>query len=273
MIKMALDKLTEIWDRLGLVGKVINLRDRTDRAEHAIKSAKSIGLPIEFYYADKHPEGGVAGCFESHQNVCRDALLRGERRLLVLEDDFEGTEEILKEEGIAALKEAVDFVTTRDDWSIVYLGVLPNIWFEKSERVGPHMYRMKPWACTHAMIVNEAYMKEIVQWKFTRYGKDAYDWRHRKCERAFAFHPQAIKQFDSPSDIRTQMPTPTFLRDLPLNAASWYALNIGISLGHALAVFACIAVIMSFTAADSKTANKKYATKTLERGILHNSVS
>jgi GR25 family glycosyltransferase involved in LPS biosynthesis len=268
---MALEKVTQLWDRLGLVGKVINLRERTDRAEHAIQSAKSIGLPIEFYYTEKHPDGGVAGCFESHQNVCREALASGQKRLLVLEDDFEGTEDLLKEEGLKALEEAIEFVNTREDWSIVYLGVLPNIWFEKSVRVGPHMYKLKPWACTHAMIVSEKYMKEIVSWKFTQYGKDAYDWRHRKCEHAYAFHPQAIKQFDSPSDIRTQLPTPTFLRDVPLNAASWYALNIGISLGHALAVFACIALIMSFTA-DAKTANKNLAKKTLEKSILKNSV-
>jgi hypothetical protein len=262
-----IEVLRELWTKLNLKGQVINLRGREDRAEHAKKAAHSIGLDIEFYFADKHPLGGAAGCFESHQNVCRRALDSGAKRVLVLEDDFEATDELFTEDGTKALKEAIDFVNSREDWSIVYLGVLPNIWFEKSVRVGKHMYRMKPWACTHAMILNESYMKDVVTWKYSVEGKDAYDWRHRKCKDAYAFHPQALKQFDSPSDIpHTQVPAPAFLRDLPINAASWYALNVGVSLGHTLAVFAVIAVTMSMTS-NAQKENARYATQTLQKSI------
>jgi GR25 family glycosyltransferase involved in LPS biosynthesis len=178
-----METLEQLWSRLGLVARVITLKGRTDREKHARESASKVKLPIEFFFAERHPKGGTQGCFDSHQQVCQKALDRGDKMVFILEDDFEATAELDTEKGKRALRESIEFVKTRNDWDIMYLGVLPNIWFEKSHRVGSHVYRMKPWACTHAMIVSEKYMKEIVTWKFNESGKDAYDWRHRKNEK------------------------------------------------------------------------------------------
>lgn len=263
-----METVSELWAKLGLVGRVISLKGRSDRESHARENAKTIGLPIDFFFAERHPKGGTYGCFDSHQQVCRQALQRGDKMLLVLEDDFEATEELFTESGVKALRESIEFVLTRSDWDIMYLGVLPNIWIEKSQRVGKYIYKLKPWACTHAMIVNENYMKEIVTWKFLETaGKDAYDWRHRKCERAFAFHPQAIKQYDSPSDIRNvQLSVPAVFRDLPINLASWYALNIGSSLGQSVCVLLVGALTITMAKSSMKH-NSEFAQKVLKNSI------
>lgn len=259
------ERLGALWDKLGLRAKVITLRGRSDREVHARAAAERVGLAIDFFYAERHPKGGTAGCFDSHQRVCREALAAGEKRVLVLEDDFDPTDELFHEEGCKALKEAIDFVHARDDWHIVYLGVLPNVWCEKSVRVGKFMYRLRPWACTHAMILSEAYMRQVASWTFVEEGKDAYDWRHRSCEHAYAFHPQAFKQYESPSDIRaTQLPAPPVLRDMPLNVASWYALNIGVSLGHALCVLTVAALVGSLASSSSRH-NDTFAKRTLQK--------
>jgi len=261
------ERLAALWDRLDCTATVINLKGRSDRELHAREAANAIALPIEFFYAEKHIKGGTAGCFDSHQKVCEKYLQRGDPMGLILEDDFMHTEELLTEAGAKALEEAIEFAHKDTNWKIIYFGVLPNIWFEKSVKVGQHMYKMKPWACTHAMLVSRAYMEEIVSWKFIEGGKDAYDWRHRKCTAAYAFHPQALKQFESPSDIRSvQLPTPGFLRDMPVNMASWYALNIGISLAHSIIVFTVIAVVMSLSG-DPKRQNKILASTVLQRAI------
>jgi hypothetical protein len=227
------DEIQELWKHL-LAGQqnggavVINLRERKDREALAQNSAKNMGLSIEFYYAERHKINGTMGCFESHQNVCREALKNGKKRLLVLEDDFCPTDELFSKDGVAALREIVEFANSTNDWNIIYLGVMPNVWSESTAPIGKHLYKMRPWSCTHAMILNEAYMKEIVSWKFSSFvKKDAYDWRHRKCEKAYTVHPQLIKQSESPSDIRNfQIPVPNslkFLRDAPIKLVSWYA--------------------------------------------------
>ena len=114
----------------------------------------------------------------------------------------------------------------------MYLGVLPNI-FQHSELVGKYCYKLKPWSSTHAMIVNEKYMKKIVSWTWREDIKDAYDARHRTCEEAYATHPIIFRQFDSPSDIRSsQTHAPNYIRDLPVHIAGWYAVNIGTGLPH-----------------------------------------
>ena len=263
-----METLSEIWTDLGLVARVISLKGRNDRENHARENAKSVGLPIEFFFAEKHPKGGTYGCFDSHQQVCKQSLERNEKMLFVLEDDFEATEELFTQSGINALKECIEFVKTRNDWDIMYLGVLPNIWFEKSIRVGKYIYRMKPWACTHAMIVSQNYMKEIVNWKFVEEaGKDAYDWRHRKNQRAYSFHPQAFKQYESPSDIRNvQLSVPGFMRDLPLNLASWYALNIGSSLGQSMCVLFVGALTLSMAKSSLKH-NSEFAQRVIKNSI------
>jgi hypothetical protein len=256
----------ELWEKLGVKGQVINLKERDDRAKSSLLNAQLIGLPIEIFTVERHPDGGEAGCFESHQKVCQSALDNGQKFALVFEDDFGPTVELMSDHGYSALKEAIEFVLTSNDWSIVYLGVLPNVWHEKSIRTGKHLYRVKPWSCTHAMIIHENYMREIVKWRYLGKGADAIDRRHRKCEKAYAFHPQAFKQIESPSDIRHNSYNFTGpIRDLPVNLASWYALNIGVSLGQSLIVFAVIVFLMSITSSESHY--KKLAVRTLKRSF------
>ena len=241
------DRLAAAWERLGLTAQVITLSSRPDRAEHVQSAAGSVSLPYELFQVERHPSGGTQGCFESHVALCRRALERGQRMMLVLEDDFEPTLDVLgTEAGVRALEELVDFVSTRIEWDLMYLGVMPNIWTEKSTRTGRQLYRLHPWACTHAYVINTDYMHEVAGWTFKQSGHDAIDWRYRECRRAYACHPQVFKQYESPSDIRSvQLPVPAFLRDVPVNAASWYALNVGASLSQTLLVLSVGAVMLS----------------------------
>lgn len=256
------------WASIGVKPKVISLKSREDRQLHAQESAAKLGLEIDFFLAERHPGGGAHGCFDSHIKVCQDAIMKQQKRVFILEDDFEGTDELLNGSGSPALEEAIAFINSTDDWDILYLGVLPNIWSETSERKGKYMYKCKPWSCTHAMIINEDYMKKMSEWTFGEKGKDAIDWRHRKCERAYSFHPQAMKQCESPSDIRaSQIPAPHFIRDMPVNSASWYARNVGYSMGKLLAISG-ISVLTFAMGRASVGQNKEFATKKLSEGIL-----
>jgi hypothetical protein len=255
------------WKSIGVKPTVITLKSRVDRQDHAIKSAAKMGLDIDFFLAERHPGGGAHGCFDSHIKVCQAAIMKQQKRVFILEDDFEATDELMN--GSASLEEGIAFINSSDDWDILYLGVLPNIWSESSERIGKYMYKCKPWSCTHAMIINEGYMKKMSEWTFGETGKDAIDWRHRTCERAYSFHPQAIKQCESPSDIRaTQIPAPNFIRDMPVNSASWYARNVGYSIGKLLAI-SCVSVLTFAMGRASVNQNKEFAIQKLKEGILN----
>jgi hypothetical protein len=254
------------WDRLGVRGQVITLKHRDDRAAHVAEAATAAGLPYDLFRVERHPNGGSQGCFESHVALARRASASGAPYHLVFEDDFEPTAELLTSEAAAsALEEAVAFATTSTDWDIIFLGVVPNVWSARSQRAGKHLYRTQPWACTHAYIMSAAYAREVGSWRFRVDGKDAIDWRYRDCPRAFAFHPQAFKQYESPSDIRNvQLPVPAFLRDTPINMLSWYALNVGISLLQALAIIG-VASMMLALGRSSSTKNARFARRLLAR--------
>ena len=209
---------------------VISLRTRSDRHAHVEKAAQECGLgKIDMLLVDKHSVSGAQGCFESHVQLAKMQVQKNIPHQLVLEDDFAGTDELLKTaKGLKSLRAAITFVQHRKDWDLFYLGVLPNVWTEFTERQNEYVYRMTPYACTHAYIISLEYAKEVATWTWNRTNKDAIDWRYRSCKKAFVCHPQIFKQAESPSDINHfTIPVPLFARDFPLNLASWYGLNVG----------------------------------------------
>lgn len=262
-------RLAAAWARLGVRGQVITLKHRGDRAAHVADAAAASSLPVDLFQVERHPKGGSHGCFESHVALARRAADSGAPYHLVFEDDFEPTAELLTSpDAVDALEEAVQFATTSSNWDMIYLGVVPNVWSARSRRLGKRMYHTQPWACTHAYLMSAGYAREVARWSFREDGKDAIDWRFRDCPRAFAFHPQAFKQYESPSDIRTvQLPVPGFLRDTPVNMLSWYALNVGVSLLQALAVIS-MATLMLALGRSSASKNVGFARRALSRRAL-----
>jgi GR25 family glycosyltransferase involved in LPS biosynthesis len=90
-----MNRYQELWEKLGVTGQVINLKERKDRALSSLKNAETLGLPIEIFSVDRHPDGGEAGCFDSHQRVCRKALQNGQKYGLIFEDDVEVNEDFI----------------------------------------------------------------------------------------------------------------------------------------------------------------------------------
>lgn len=217
--------------------QVISLNYRTDRHTQVEEESKKIKLVVNLNYVKKHPNGGQQGCFESHVQLCKEALERGEKSCFILEDDFEATNDFLKSRCNKALQESIDFMKN-NDWDLFYLGVLPNWWMSDSKRIGKFTYKLQPWACTHAYLINEKYMKEVSNWKYTG---TAIDQKYRNCKKAFAIQPQIFKQRISPSDINHFItPIPNFLRDVPVEFSGWYALNVGVSLLNVILGFLVI---------------------------------
>lgn len=91
------DLMRSLFDRIY----VINLPDRTDRRREMVAQLGRIGLDadplVEFFPAvrpaDKGEFGslGERGCFLSHLGALKDAVTKGHRSILILEDDVDWT--------------------------------------------------------------------------------------------------------------------------------------------------------------------------------------
>ena len=95
------DLMRSLFDRVY----VINLPDRTDRRREMVAQLGRIGLDgdplVEFFPAvrpvDKGDFGslGERGCFLSHLGALKDAVGKGHRSILILEDDVDWTPAVL----------------------------------------------------------------------------------------------------------------------------------------------------------------------------------
>ena len=88
--KVATPPKSTDWDWLdgGAIG--ITLRNPSNaRRDALIGAVQAAGLEPRFrlMQVERHPRGGVVGCFDSHQKACRQFLEAGARTGLVLEDD------------------------------------------------------------------------------------------------------------------------------------------------------------------------------------------
>jgi hypothetical protein len=200
---------------------VITLRSRPDRSLHVEEAASAMDLNYSLHVVDKHDNGAI-GCFESHVNLVKS----GAR--FIMEDDFEPTAEFFTERGQDAFKEMMDLVSNANDWDIFYLGFIPDILYSSSERAGKRIYKIRSWACTQAYIISDRFAREVSQWVWNG---EPIDVRYRRAI-SYSVHPQLVKQYDSPSDIRVQGFNIPLLRDVPQSFSSWWAMHVGVPLVH-----------------------------------------
>ena len=96
----------------------INLDISHDRRKHAERYFEKLNIPARFFFAQKHPKGGMYGCFDSHIQILFDAYERDLNNILVFEDDFLPSSSYSQE----LLLKAINFMQTNDDWDIFHLG-------------------------------------------------------------------------------------------------------------------------------------------------------
>jgi GR25 family glycosyltransferase involved in LPS biosynthesis len=93
---------------------------------------------MEVLRFERHPEGGMKGCFDSHIRVAKHALERGWNNVLVFEDDFMPTTYLTPD----AIDRCLDFVKKAKQWDVLYLGGMPcNSYTPCYPSTFPHIYR------------------------------------------------------------------------------------------------------------------------------------
>ena len=119
-------------------GYIITLQGYRDRKKYAKLHCKKKELKkFSFFEATKH-ENPKRGCLESHMNVLKQAIEKGYKQVLIMEDDVQFLKKMDKKLPIPP-----------SNWDMLYLGGTVHRIIEKS----PPWTRMTCWT-THAYIVN-----------------------------------------------------------------------------------------------------------------------
>lgn len=141
----------------------IHLRERDTRSAETKHCLDHSGLNVTFFQMDQNARGAVAGNYESHRAVMQHALNSGQRTVLVSEDDLA----LLTKPSQKALNEVVRFLTTRDDWDILFLGTSPAIEMTRTKKVASYQCIRQVHAFqTHAYIASQRWMAKFVTMPF-----------------------------------------------------------------------------------------------------------
>lgn len=148
----------------------INLKHRPDRRAYAEGVFKQMGITPRFYLADKHPKGGLFGCFESHTNVMKQCLQSGCQRILVFEDDIKLTPSY----SLNKVGQGVNFMKRHPEWDLFYYGYIVSNYTANISMAAStddkQIVRYTPLA-NHAYCVNRPAMERIVAMSPSYIGK------------------------------------------------------------------------------------------------------
>ncbi len=186
-------EIENLWDFFDEI-RCINLSSREDRYEKAKKVFASIDIPVSFHRVEKHPNGGLQGCFESHVEIIRNAYESGAENVLIFEDDLTITNNFDEK----LLKNAIDFMKNNTTWDLFYLGPFPEIRKYKTEKTSyKNIYKIHS-LCGHAYVVNRKFMKKFKDAKFTGV---PLDYIYVCNENSYAVYPGLFAQGGSKSDL------------------------------------------------------------------------
>lgn len=109
--------MTNIYDFFDDI-VCINLDISKKRKQHCESIFNKFNIPVRYFTVQKHPYGGIYGCFDSHIQIVKSAYERGLDNILVFEDDVMLSPSYSEEK----LAKAVEFMQYSDEWDIFYFG-------------------------------------------------------------------------------------------------------------------------------------------------------
>ena len=214
--------------------RCINLRTRPDRLEQASSVFDKLGIPIEWFVTDKHPNGGIQGCFESHISCIRESYLRGDSMCLIFEDDVIDTN-FASDEKLLGL--AIDFMETNLEWDLFYFGTCPDIKYSKFEPAKPRKFASSIFKmhtlCTHAYVVSRKFMRKIYDLKFIGV---PIDYLYMSGPVSYGIYPSLFAQRASKSDISGDLWNLIPMKDSYFRIVELYAKHVNIPLIRVLLV-------------------------------------
>ena len=171
----------------------INLKKRVDKRKEMVKKCKRRNIPIKFYSAELN-EDPKRGCLESHLNVIKQAVEKGYKNILILEDDAK------------FLRPINNLPSLPKDWQMLYLGGTVHKNFGEAENA-KGWWKVQCWT-THAYIINlqnKEFLTDIYKLDEYKQEVDRYylEFIHLKYN-AYMIDPMIVIQEEGYSDIEGQ---------------------------------------------------------------------
>lgn len=223
----------EIWSRFDEI-VCINLKTREDRYQSSKSLFDSLGMPVKFHRVDRHPNGGVQGCYESHIQVITSAYERGLNNLLVLEDD------IVPGKGLNAKKILESSNLTKvPGVNLVYLGWHPKVTENRTSHFIGSMYRIKAHG-SHAYVINRVLMAVLANRPFDGTPIDVLLARFPS---SFGVYPTAFVQGMGDSDITSNFSNSKMMKPIRAGIEAW---SVNVNIPPQFVLYSIILAIILF---------------------------
>lgn len=129
----------------------VSLKSEEIRRLQTIEECNKIGLPVKFFLADLHPNGGVEGCKDSHKKVIQHAKDNNLEYLLVLEDDV--LFDVQKIQNMAPIR-------IPENFDMFYIGYHIN----RGSRIGEKLLHIESALTTHAYIIRNTVYDLVLEY-------------------------------------------------------------------------------------------------------------
>lgn len=177
--------------------RCINLEERTDRRISSTAVFDKLGIPVNYFTAQRSPNGGLQGCFESHIKVITEAYEKGHENIMIFEDDILPTSAYTPER----IRDIISFLKTNQDWDLFFFGALPDIMRTTTDFAGKfgsaNIFKGR-YLLAHAYAVSSRYMKKVHDMKFAHVPIDVV---YSYTPNGYAILPSVFDQDGSPSGI------------------------------------------------------------------------
>ena len=195
----------------SFVSKVycISLSENITVREEFTKECESIQLPnVEFHVVERHPEGGMVGCFTSHCEVIQAAWDAGHANVLVFEDDARFFRDRMTPSNIKALEQTL----VGKDWDLVYFGHMPyplsritetspsSSTSSSSRSITTLAKSDRSWM-SHSYLVSRKMMRSILDNQADVQHYDAYLHEYSSESTRYVVYPMLYYQDDRPGTV------------------------------------------------------------------------
>jgi GR25 family glycosyltransferase involved in LPS biosynthesis len=159
-VKKMKNNFNGIWGKLSSDIYCINLKENLKRRKQCKNIFKNYSIPCKFFPAIKNSNGNL-GCLLSHRTLYRYGVKKNMKNMLIFEDDISPTSSLT----VKNLEEIITFLNI-SEYDIFFLGVVPDIRTETTEKIWDNIYSVKG-ICTHAYIISDKGMKKLMDIEYT----------------------------------------------------------------------------------------------------------